>query len=397
MRVAPPRTSRRAPASVGEQAFGGNHFGFEPHVRRVLIPLPGRAYPVLVGTDLLGRAARLAPAKAAARSLVVVSDRTVGRLYFDALARGLGRSPPACPVHLIRPGERSKTVAATRRLWGFFLDTRLRRDGLVVALGGGVVGDLAGFAAATFMRGVPLLQVPTSLLAQVDASIGGKTGVNLPRAKNMVGAFHQPVGVVCSVDVLRTLSERHYRSGLAEVVKTAVVGDPELFRLMEDQIAAVKRRDQRVLEEVVARCARVKGGVVSRDERDTDGRAVLNLGHTLGHAIEEASGFARWTHGSAVAVGMAWAAQFSVDEGICTAEAALRLRRLLAALGLPTSLPAGPREMLLSLMGLDKKATSGGLRLVVPEAIGSCRVLGPVSEHRIAASLETFCGRGLLQ
>jgi 3-dehydroquinate synthase len=294
---------------------------------------------------------------------------------------------------LIRPGERSKTIGTARRLWRFFLDAGLRRDGCVFALGGGVVGDVAGFTAATYMRGVPLLQVPTSLLAQVDASIGGKTGVNLPAAKNIVGAFHQPVAVVCSVDVLRTLPERHYRSGLAEVVKTAAVGDAELFEFLEQRTGSLMRRDLDTLEDVVIRCARIKGEVVAGDERDTDGRAILNFGHTLGHALEEAAGFRRWTHGSAVAVGMAWAAEFSVDQGICRPEDAGRLRRLLSSLGLPASLPGISAAPLLSLMQIDKKARSGGLRLVVMESVGVCRVTGPVPEALLRSSLERFCDR----
>lgn len=389
-----PTAMPAAGAGVRRAAFGGAAFGLEPAAQKVLIPLADRSYPVFVGKDLLRHTARLAPVRFA-RTPVVVSDRHVGPLYLDSLAQALGHPASALPVELIRPGERSKTVGTARRLWSFFLDAGLRRDGCVIALGGGVVGDVAGFAAATYMRGVPVLHVPTSLVAQVDASIGGKTGVNLPAAKNMIGVFHQPAAVVCSVDVLRTLPGRHYRSGLSEVVKTAVVGDPGLFELLERCTASVRRRDLDALENIVVRCARVKGAVVARDERDTNGRAVLNFGHTLGHALEEAAGFRRWTHGSAVAVGMAWAADFSVDEGICTPEDASRLCRLLSTLGLPTSLPAGSLPALLSLMRIDKKARAGGVRVVVMESVGVCRVTEPVPERKLRSSLERFCDRGV--
>ncbi len=381
-------------AGPRRDAPGGADFAFEPAAQKVLIPLADRSYPVFVGNDLLRHTARLVPAGLDGTP-VVVSDTHVGPLYLDSLARGLGCPVSALATVLIRPGEGSKTIGTARRLWRFFLDAGLRRDGSVIALGGGVVGDVAGFAAATFKRGVPLLQVPTSLLAQVDASIGGKTGVNLPAAKNMVGVFHQPAAVVCSVDVLRTLPERHYRSGLAEVVKTAVVGDPGLFELLERRAASVKKRDLDILEDIVVRCARVKGAIVAADELDTDGRAVLNFGHTLGHALEEAAGFRRWTHGSAVAVGMAWAAHFSVEEGICDPEVAGRLRRLLSSLGLPTSLPAGSPSRLLPLIRIDKKARSGGIRVVLMESLGVCRVTGPVSEPKLRSSLERFCDRGV--
>jgi 3-dehydroquinate synthase len=360
----------------------------------VRIAVPGRPYTVYVGHGLLERTRELLAPQLPKGKLAVVSDSTVARLYLHRLVGGLGGLVSEVPTWTIRPGERSKTVGAARRLWQFLLASGVRRDGCVMALGGGVVGDLAGFAAATFMRGISVVQIPTSLLAQVDAAVGGKTAVNLPRAKNMVGVFHQPAAVVASVDVLRTLSPRHYRSGLAEVVKTAVVGDADLFDLLEERSTDVVARNCDVLGEIVARCCRVKGDIVAADERDLGSREVLNFGHTLGHALEEAAGFRGRTHGEAVAIGMAWAADLSTVLGHCAPAEARRIPAVLRSLGLPTSLRGALPKGLPELMRWDKKARAPGIRVVALESIGSCRVVGPVSEEELHASLERFHSGG---
>jgi 3-dehydroquinate synthase len=361
-------------------------------MERVSVPLPGRTYDVSIGPDLLGRAAELLPDLPGAERAFVVADPTVAERYLaplgDGLApRGLGL------VHLGVPeGEAAKTPQVMTVLQRQLATQEAHRDDPVFALGGGAVGDLAGFVAATYMRGVPFVQVPTTLTAQVDAAIGGKTGLNLPEGKNLVGAFHQPIAVVADVRTLATLPEREFRSGLAEVAKYAFTLDLELLELLEADPTPLLARDPDALEKVVARCARAKAAVVAADERDAGRRLVLNYGHTLGHALERLDAFAGRTHGEAIAAGMAFAARLSEALGRAPAGLAARHVRVLSALGLETDGALPPVEDVLAAMRLDKKYRAG-LRLVLLEDVGRPFVEEAVPEHVVRSALEQVAGR----
>jgi 3-dehydroquinate synthase len=295
-------------------------------------------------------------------------------------------------VHLGVPeGEEAKSLATMTALLRQLATQEAHRDDAVVALGGGAVGDLAGFVAATYMRGVPFVQVPTTLTAQVDAAIGGKTAVNLPEGKNLVGAFHQPAAVLADVATLATLPGRDYRSGLAEVAKYGLTIDLELLERLERDPAPVLRRDGRALEDVVARCVRAKAAVVVEDERDAGRRLILNYGHTLGHALERLDAFAGRTHGEAIAIGMVFAARLAEAEGLAPAGLASRHVRLLASLGLETggSLPGA--DEVLGAMKMDKKYR-GGVRFVLLEDVGHPVVVDSVSETSVRAVLDGMRG-----
>ncbi len=346
---------------------------------RVEVPVPGRPYEVVVGPGVIGAAGELLPELPGAEQAFVVADRTVADRFFEPLADGL-RARGLAPVHLgVPPGEEAKTVAVAEVLWHQLAAREAHRDDLVVALGGGAVGDLAGFVAATYMRGVRLVQVPTTLTAQVDAAVGGKTAVNLPAGKNLVGAYWQPVAVLADVECLASLAEREFRSGLAEVAKVGLALDPELLALLEADPGPVLAREPAVLEEVVARCLRAKAATVAADERDTGPRLHLNYGHTLAHALERLEAFAGRAHGEAVAVGMVFAARLAEALGLAGPGLAPRHVRLLTSLGLEVTggLP-GPEEVL-EAFRLDKKYR-GGVRFVLLEDVGRPRVVEDVPE-----------------
>ncbi len=346
---------------------------------RVTVPVPGRAYEVVVGAGVLERAGELLPPQPRAERAFVVADAAVAERYLPALSAGLVAAGLEV-VHLGVPeGEEAKSLAVYTAVLRQLAVQEAHRDDPVVALGGGAVGDLAGFVAATYMRGVPFVQAPTTLTAQVDAAIGGKTGVNLPEGKNLVGAFHQPIAVLADVTTLASLPERAYRSGLAEVAKYGLTLDLELLAVLERDPAPVLERRPEVLEDLVARCVRAKAGVVARDERDTGVRLVLNYGHTLGHALERLEAFRGRSHGEAIAIGMRFAARLAERLGLAPEGLQARHVRLLASLGLETGGPLPPVEEVLSAMHLDKKY-AGGIRFVLLEDVGRPRVVEDVPE-----------------
>jgi 3-dehydroquinate synthase len=354
-------------------------------VIRVPVPLGDRTYEVVVGSGVLGDPS-LVPAGSAARGFVV-SDRTVAAAWLAPLAGGL-RAAGVDPVHLPVPeGERAKSLDTAEALYHELAGREARRDDLVVALGGGVVGDLAGFVAATYLRGMRVVQVPTTLLAQVDAAVGGKTAVNLPEGKNLVGAYHQPAAVIADVDTLSTLPDREFRSGLAEVAKYALAVDPGLLDTLEGRRDALLAREPAILEDVIARCVRAKAATVALDERDAGPRLVLNYGHTVGHALERLDDFAGRTHGEAVARGMVVAARLAEGMGVAPSGLVAGHVRLLASLGLPTGGPFPPAERVLAAIGMDKKRQLGH-RFVLLEEIGRPRVVEDVPEGAIRAALE---------
>jgi 3-dehydroquinate synthase len=353
---------------------------------RIAVELAQRRYEVHIGAGLL-RDRNAWQAHVAGRRVLLVSDSHVAPLYADVLRPALaGAARIGCAT--IDAGEAGKTLDTCAQLFDRLAALGAGRDGLVIALGGGVIGDLAGFAAACWMRGIDFVQAPTTLLAMVDSSVGGKTGVNLPQGKNLVGAFHQPVAVIADTDTLATLPPRELAAGLAEVVKYAALGDAGFFDWLEANAPALAAGDATALRHAIAACVRHKAAIVARDEREGGERALLNLGHTFGHAIETATSYGRYLHGEAVAIGMVLAARLSARLGLAPAADAVRLQELLAALNLPTALPpVATPEALVALMRLDKKNHGGRLRLILWHGIGRARIVDGVDENVVLAEL----------
>ncbi|MBI3649148.1 MAG: 3-dehydroquinate synthase [Actinobacteria bacterium] len=354
---------------------------------RVTVGVKGRAYDVTIGSGVIERAGDHLPDLQQATRAFVVADRTVADAWFEPLASALVDRGLTC-VHLAVPrGEGAKTLEVYEALLHQLATQEAHRDDVVVGLGGGSVGDLSGFVAATYMRGVPFVQVPTTLTAQVDASIGGKTAVNLPEGKNLVGVFAQPRAVLADVASLATLADRDFRSGLAEVAKYAIALDVELLASLERDPAGLLAREPGALEDVVARCVRVKARTVAADERDAGERLFLNYGHTLGHALERLDAFAGRTHGEAISLGMVFAARLAESMGTCEPGLAGRTTRLLASLGLETAGALPPAGEILAAFRLDKKY-QGGVRFVLLEDVGRPAVVDDVPEAAARAVLE---------
>jgi 3-dehydroquinate synthase len=348
------------------------------------VALGERTYPIHVGAGLLADAPRWRAA-IRGRHVLVVSNDTVAPLYLARVEAGLDDYRRASLV--LPDGEAHKTLATSARVFDALAELGANRDATILALGGGVIGDLAGFAAACWMRGIDFVQMPTTLLAMVDSSVGGKTGVNLPAGKNLVGAFHQPRAVIADTTTLATLPGREYRAGIAEVVKYGAIGDAAFFDWLERHVDALNARDEAILAEAIAASCRHKAAVVARDEHEQGERALLNFGHTFGHAFETASGYGTLLHGEAVAIGMVLAARLSADLGRAAREDAQRLARLLAAFGLPTAAPPADPERLLALMQLDKKNLGGRLRLILWRGIGAAQIVPDVEADAIRGVL----------
>ncbi len=342
-------------------------------------------YTIHIGADLLGDGALLARSLRG-RDVMLVSDRNVAPLYADRVAAALQAARPEAQVHrhVLPAGEAAKTLAQFAEVTTALAEARMRRDATLFALGGGVIGDLAGFAAACWMRGIDCVQLPTTLLAMVDSSVGGKTAVDLPQGKNLVGAFHPPRAVIADTAALRTLPPRELRAGLAEVVKYGALGDADFLDWLDGHADALLAMDDAALAEAIARSCAHKAAIVARDPFEHGERALLNLGHTFGHAIETEQGYDGLNHGEAVAVGMVLAAQLSEVLGLAPAADTARLRALLQRLGLPVALPSGlDPDRLLAHMRLDKKAQANGLRFIVWDGIGRARVLAGVPEAAV--------------
>lgn len=345
----------------------------------IRVNLAGRGYEILVGSGLLGRAGELIRPLGLGRRLGIVTHPALHEElgYAAAAAESLRAAGHEVQVILVPPGEESKSCDQAVRLSRELVRAGLDRGSALLGVGGGVIGDLVGFVAATLYRGIPFVNLPTTLLSQVDSSVGGKTGINLPEGKNLVGVFHQPALVVADVLALRSLPEREFRSGLAEVVKHAMIADAALFELLEREADRVLARRAEVLEPIVARNCAIKARIVEQDERETGGRAVLNFGHTLGHALEAALGYGVVTHGEGVAYGMRVAAALSVRRGLCPAQDARRLEGLLDRLGLLPERQASP-ELLENYIVRDKKMRDGVLQMVLTPGVGGV-TLAPVS------------------
>jgi 3-dehydroquinate synthase len=352
---------------------------------RVTVPVPGRPYEVTVGQGIIGSAHEHLPDLAGATTAFVVSDRAVSDLYYEPLGRAIEGRGLASVLLLVPGGEEAKTLQGYESLLRQLAGREAHRDDVILALGGGAVGDLAGFVASTYMRGIPLVQVPTTLTAQVDAAIGGKTAVNLPEGKNLVGTFAQPHAVLADLDVLATLHDRDYGSGLAEVAKYALTLDEKLLASLESDPGPVVSRDVVAMEDVVARCVAAKARIVAEDERDSSARLVLNYGHTLGHALERLDAFRGRTHGEAVAVGMVFAATLAESRGLAPGLSE-RTVLLLRSLGLEPDGALPPVEDVLRCLRLDKKYRSG-VRFVLLEDVGHPITVEDVSDEEVGSVL----------
>ncbi|HJP99736.1 MAG TPA: 3-dehydroquinate synthase [Rhodanobacteraceae bacterium] len=361
------------------------------------VDLPGCRYPIRIGNGLLADGT---PWRSAVRGVhaLVVSDEHVAPLYAQRLRDALVCAPgkPVEVETLVLPaGEAHKNLAAVAKVLDALAQLGATRDTCVLALGGGVVGDIAGFAAACWMRGIDFLQFPTTLLAMVDSSVGGKTGVDHPAGKNLIGAFHQPRAVIADLDTLSTLPDRELRAGLAEAMKTACVGDAGFFAWLEAHADALLARDAAALGHVIATCCRFKAGVVARDEREAGERALLNFGHTFGHALEAEAGYGALLHGEAVAVGMMLAARLSARLGMAHSADTQRLHALLQRTRLPTTPPPGiSADALLARMRLDKKNRAGSLRLILWRGIGRAEIAEGVQDPEVLAFLSGKAGMG---
>jgi 3-dehydroquinate synthase len=342
-------------------------------MRTVAVPLGNRSYPIFVGAGLLSAVGRFAAELELGRRCAVVTDDRVARLYAEPVLAAL-RSSGFDPLLICVPhGETSKSLKMVQAGCDELAAHRLERKSFIVALGGGVVGDLAGFLAAIYLRGIPFVQAPTTLLAQVDSSVGGKVGVNLKAGKNLAGAFHQPRFVLCDLRTLNTLPPREFRAGLAEVIKYGIIYDARLFARLERDLPRLLRRDAGVLAAVVARCCQIKAEVVRQDETETGLRAILNFGHTIGHAIENISGYGKYLHGEAISIGQVAAAKLSAELAGLPADDAARIESLFIRAGLPVALrlSAPDRARLLAAMQLDKKVSGGEVKFVLARGIGA--------------------------
>lgn len=353
---------------------------------------PGeRSYPIHIGKDILiqpGLFLERLPQKRVA----IVSNTTVAPFYMETLRSALG-SHNVVSVPIILPdGEEHKNWQTLNLIYDELLAHRCERATSIIALGGGVVGDLAGFAAATYLRGVPFFQVPTTLLAQVDSSVGGKTGINHPLGKNMIGAFYQPRAVIADTATLDTLPDRELRAGIAEIIKYGLIRDSAFLEWLEENIARLLARDTAILVEAIQRSCANKAEIVEADERETGVRALLNLGHTFGHAIENAMGYGVWLHGEAVAAGTILAAELSQRMQLINSDDVRRIRNLYAQAGLPSAPPNLGIEEYLRLMGLDKKVEGGKMRFVLLERIGKAVVRSDVPADMLAATLAECTG-----
>ena len=358
-------------------------------VTELTVELGARSYPIAIGAGLINDATRLAQS-VRGRHALIVSNEVVAPLYLDRVAAAIraGREKVQISRLMLADGEAHKTLASVAQVFDALADVKANRDATIVALGGGVVGDLAGFAAACWMRGIAFVQVPTTLLAMVDSSVGGKTAVDLPQGKNLVGAFHQPRAVIIDTDTLATLPARELRAGFAEVIKYGALGDAAFFTWLERHADALLAREAEPLASTIAHCCRQKAGIVTRDETEQGERALLNLGHTFGHAIETAMGYGGLLHGEAVGVGMVLAARLSANLGRAPADDTQRLIALLERFGLPTAIPSGlDADRLIGLMQLDKKNLSGSLRLILWRGIGQADIVPDVDVAAIRAVL----------
>ena len=362
--------------------------------RTLNVELGSRSYPIRIGSGLLADPASFQVLRG--RRALLLTDSNLAGHHLNAVLETLRMTPSQALV--LEPGESHKSWEQAGRVLDWMLEAGLGRDAALIALGGGVIGDLAGFCAAVYQRGIDFVQIPTTLLAQVDSSVGGKTAVNHPRGKNLIGAFHQPIAVIADTQTLASLPPRELRAGLAEVIKYGLLADPILFGWLEKNLDRIMALEPQFIAETVERCCAIKARIVGLDERESVSggpRALLNLGHTFGHAIETYSGYGEWLHGEAVATGMCMAAEMSHRMGWIKAAELDRATRLIGRIGLPTLPPAGMQPAdFHRIMGLDKKVKDGKLRLVLLRSLGEAVLSADFDATALEATLEKFCGAG---
>lgn len=371
----------------------------ETGLKKVNVSLPGspnlnRSYDIHIGSGLLDSCASLISPLLKRDFVAIVTDENVAKSHLEGLTQTLDRTEITHVTKIIPPGEASKSFTGLETLMHWLLDNKVERQDMVIALGGGVIGDLTGFAAATLRRGVRFTQIPTTLLAQVDSSVGGKTGINVPQGKNLVGAFHQPSLVLADLDVLQTLPDREFRAGYAEIVKYAAICDRPFFDWLEDNLEALNNRNNDALSFAIAKSCQTKADIVAQDEKEHGARALLNLGHTFAHAYENLTGYSEnLLHGEAVGLGIAQAVQLSVHLGICLEADAQALANHLAKAGLPVSqadIKGGPFKAtdLVNAMAQDKKVSQGVMTFILMKAIGEAFITNEVSASQLIAFLQ---------
>lgn len=359
-------------------------------MQTLTVALGDRAYPIHIGSGLLSQPELLLP-HLKSQQAAIVTNTTVGPLYLERVQNMLVQAGVTTVPIILPDGEAYKSSESLNQIYSVLLQNRLERKATLIALGGGVIGDLTGFAAATYLRGVPFIQIPTTLLAQVDSSVGGKTGINHPLGKNMVGAFYQPQLVLADTETLITLPERELSAGLAEIIKYGLISDIPFFEWLEANMDLLLARDPQALTYAIMRSCQNKAEVVAADERESGRRALLNLGHTFGHAIEAGMGYGVWLHGEAVGTGMIMAAALSQQLGWLSAQDVARIRALIVKARLPETAPNLGADKYLDLMGLDKKVENGKLRFVLLKAIGDA-VISEVPPTPLRATLEASHG-----
>ena len=357
-------------------------------MKRLNIDLADRSYEILIGQGLLEKVGEWVLEIARPSRLVIITHPSIHELFGEKLSKGFSKAN--LPLHVIEvpEGEKSKSLEQAQKIYDKLLEWKCDRQTVLVALGGGVIGDLTGFIAATYMRGVPFVQVPTTLLAQVDSSVGGKTAVNHPLGKNMIGVFYQPKLVVVDLETLKSLPEKEYKAGLAEVIKYGVIEDARLFEFLERQYKNILSHDVKALEHIIATSCAIKARVVEKDELESRYRMVLNYGHTIGHAIEALTGYSTYTHGEAVAIGMVYAARLSEVMDRCSEDVTRRITGLIENFGLPTKLPSLAARDMIQSMYLDKKTTHKKIRFILVKDIGSIEIVDQVAETHIQTALE---------
>lgn len=356
-------------------------------MRKLMVDLEQRSYRIVIATNQLQECGELIAEVIPNRKALLVSNPRVFGLYGDKTLASLQQAGFKVQVGIVPEGESYKNMFQVNRLLDMAMEQQLERDSSIIALGGGVIGDLAGFVAAIYQRGVNFIQLPTTLLAQVDSSVGGKVAVNHPAGKNMIGAFHQPRLVVVDPHTLDTLEDREYRSGLGEVVKYGIVCDEQLFEFLENNAEGLGQRESNFVTEVIYRCCKIKAGIVEQDEKETGLRAVLNLGHTFGHAIEKLGDYESYRHGEAVAMGTMAAAYLALDYGYITKLQLERIEKLYKSLKVDCLMPAFPPEQIYNNMLNDKKMQQSRLRLILPARWGEFIILEAPEEKRVLQAI----------
>jgi 3-dehydroquinate synthase len=357
-------------------------------MKRLNIDLADRSYEILIGRGLLQRTAEWVMAVAKPSRVVIITHPSINQLYGEKLSSSFSKANLPTDIIEVPEGEKSKSLEQAEKIYDQLLKWKCDRQTVLVALGGGVIGDLTGFIAATYVRGVTFIQVPTTLLAQVDSSVGGKTAVNHPLGKNMIGVFYQPKLVVVDIETLKTLPEKEYKAGIAEIIKHGVIEDAELFGYLESHVEPIMAQESEPLEHIIATSCAIKARVVEKDERESHYRMVLNFGHTVGHAVESLTGYSKFIHGEAVAIGMVYAAKLSHLMGRCIEEVTHRITGLIENFGLPTKLPPLKAEDMIQSMYLDKKTAHKKIRFILVKDIGTIEIVDSVAESLIKEALQ---------